>query len=97
MAAARREVTEETGLWDLEALGDGLLDVDVHAIPPLGAEPTHGHYDLRFLFRSRSWLLGDSPEVDGIRWVPLSEVVQMHTDESVLRAVRGIRRGRGPK
>ncbi len=90
MAATRREVTEETGLHSIITLGDGLLDVDVHDIPPLADEPGHAHYDLRFLFQSEEWPLGDSAEVDGIRWVPRSEVPQMQTDESILRALRRI-------
>lgn len=50
IAAARREVAEETGIEGCIALRDGLFDVDVHAIPPRGgpsAEPGHLHYDLR--------------------------------------------------
>ncbi len=90
LAATRREVAEETGLDGLEVLGEGLLDVDVHAIPPLAGEPAHSHFDLRFLFRSPEWKLGDSAEIDGIRWVPRDEVPALQTDESVLRALARI-------
>ncbi len=52
-AAARREVTEETGIWDLEALEGAapLLDLDIHPIPanPRKNEPGHEHFDFRFL------------------------------------------------
>jgi 8-oxo-dGTP pyrophosphatase MutT (NUDIX family) len=50
--AARREVTEETGLSRFIAQrdDDDVFDVDVHPIPPRKDEPAHFHYDLRFLF-----------------------------------------------
>ena len=34
IAAARREVAEEVGLDDVDIVGAGLFDVDVHIIPP---------------------------------------------------------------
>ena len=51
-AAAQREVTEETGLARFVSQQDEaeLFDVDVHLIPARLNEPTHYHYDLRFLF-----------------------------------------------
>jgi len=90
MAATRREVSEETGIEAMVSLGEALLDVDVHAIPTLAGEPAHAHFDLRFLFRARSWTLGDSAEIDGIRWVLRGEVAQLQTDASVLRALARI-------
>lgn len=98
LAAARREVEEETGILGLEPLG-GLLDVDIHRIPPNPRkdEPAHEHFDLRFLFRanSRAFSAG-SDALDG-RWVPLDEVAAAGSDESVERATRRLiaRRARG--
>lgn len=92
-AATRREVAEETGISALDPLADGgLFDVDVHDIPALGAEPPHAHFDLRMAYVARTWALGDSDEVDGVRWVPLGEVRALQTDASVLRAVARLQR-----
>ena len=56
--AARREAQEETGLRGLRTVpnGGGLFDVDIHPIPANSkkAEPSHEHFDLRFLFVSES-------------------------------------------
>lgn len=81
--AALRELAEETGIASggVVLLGseDGVpVDVDVHAIPANDAkgEPDHWHFDFRYAFR----LVGDGSvvlqedEVDGFRWVPLSEL-----------------------
>lgn len=89
LSAARREVQEETGIVGLEALG-GLLDVDIHRIPPNPKrdEPAHEHFDVRFLFRAPSRLFeAGSDALDG-RWVPLQDVAGAGTDESVERAAR---------
>jgi 8-oxo-dGTP pyrophosphatase MutT (NUDIX family) len=93
-AAARREVGEEIGvldlLWDLEEgdLEAPIFDVDVHPIPARLDEPAHEHFDVRFRFIARSSALRASDEVEGARWVPLSEVHSLASDESVQRAVR---------
>ncbi len=95
IGAARREVLEEVGLADLEALasaaGSLLFDVDIHQIPARKADPAHEHFDVRFAFIAKTRELVRSEEVSDLRWVPLSEVEQMGSDESVLRAVHKLR------
>jgi len=93
-AAARREVLEEVGLDELEPISLGaslVFDVDIHAIPARKTDPAHEHFDVRFAFVAKTRTLVRSEEVSDLRWVPLSEVEQMGTDESVLRAVRKLR------
>lgn len=84
LAAAKREVLEETGVHGIDELG--LFDLDVHLIPARKSEPEHEHHDLRFLFRahSREMFAGDG--VSDARWVPLEEVDR--SDESVHRMIR---------
>ncbi len=87
LAAARREVLEETGLDRLLPLRPGLLDVDVHQIPALGDEPAHLHLDLRFAFVAGHCGVAAGDGVDAVRFVPLDHVERLGTDCSVLRAV----------
>lgn len=91
VAAAVREVAEETGLEEV-VLAPGfpeLLDVDVHEIPPnpRRGEPAHRHFDLRVLLWATSEVLTAGSDAHDARWVPLSEVADWETDASVLRAV----------
>jgi len=103
IGAARREVLEEVGLGELEAMsaarpgamGSGVFDVDIHTIPARKADPAHEHFDVRFAFVAQSRTLVHSDEVADLRWVQLSEIEQMGTDESVLRAVNKLRALRG--
>lgn len=85
LAAALREVCEETGLrpGDLcltpQFLG-APVDIDVHDIDaaPAKGEPAHRHFDFRFAF----YLTADTApplalqeeEVTGAKWLPLAEV-----------------------
>lgn len=83
-SAARREVAEETGLTDLEALG--IIDLDIHSFPARDHQPAHLHFDLRWAFRAVSEELTIGDGVSGVRWVPFAEAMTMKP--SVARPVR---------
>lgn len=85
-AAVAREVAEETGLVELDALG--LFDLDVHYIPARRADPGHRHFDARVLLRARTREVRAATDALDARWVRFDEVASVGTDESVMRAVR---------
>jgi 8-oxo-dGTP pyrophosphatase MutT (NUDIX family) len=85
--AARREVTEETGVRLGPRLGPGIFDVDIHPIPERPKEGAHLHFDVRYAFLAEASELTVSGEVLGARWVELSEVGSLTHEESVLRCV----------
>lgn len=85
---ARREAIEEAGLADLEPISTSIFDVDVHPIPPKGAEPAHFHYDLRYVFEAdRSQPVTSSHESRAVAWVPLDCVRELNPEPSVTRLV----------
>jgi len=88
IAAARREVAEEVGIVRLELAREGIFDVDIHRIPERPGEPAHEHFDVRFLFRALDRELAIGEEVRDARWVRIADVGSVHSDESVLRAMR---------
>jgi 8-oxo-dGTP pyrophosphatase MutT (NUDIX family) len=89
--AALREVREEVGLDLSEALEAAVFDLDIHGIPARKLEPFHEHFDVRFCFQAPSLNFSASPEVVDARWVELSKIDQVTSDESVLRAARKLR------
>jgi 8-oxo-dGTP pyrophosphatase MutT (NUDIX family) len=91
VAAALREVAEETGLSDADVVGEGWFDLDVHDIPARKGDPAHQHFDVRVLLQARSGELSAGSDALAARWVPLAEVETIETDESVMRAVRKLR------
>jgi 8-oxo-dGTP pyrophosphatase MutT (NUDIX family) len=86
-AAALREAREETGLEHFAfPLGERVLDVDVHPIPPHGPDPPHFHFDIRYVLTATS---AETAAQDGeIRWLMLREALAAGIDESLARALR---------
>ena len=91
IAAAAREVREETGIATGPIL-DALIDVDIHPIPPRAPEPAHEHFDLRFAFRALGTDLVADDEVFDAAWVPWDDLERYRPDDSMRRAVVVLRR-----
>lgn len=92
LAIACREAAEESGLA-VAPLCAQPLDIDIHEIPPHGAEPAHRHYDMRFLLQATDAApLRVSEESLALRWVPLADLRSVTTEESVLRLAEKSRR-----
>ena len=88
-AAALREGLEESGLVDL-TLGDGILDVDVHAIPASKGDPLHHHFDVRYLARTvapRSVTMRDD-ESNALAWVSLARAEELMAAPESTRVIR---------
>ncbi|MBT8213006.1 MAG: NUDIX hydrolase [Acidimicrobiia bacterium] len=83
LAAARREVLEETGLR-ADVLFEDVFDIDIHAYPA-GREPGHLHFDLRFLLGADTSDVPGSSEIDGWRWVRFDEIAAVDADPSLTR------------
>ncbi|MBK6768527.1 MAG: NUDIX hydrolase [Ardenticatenales bacterium] len=100
-AVALREAIEESGLDHLvfhpavcDAAGRPLLlDVDVHPIPPAGAEPAHLHFDLRFLLTTTrpADVAHVEAESHALAWVELDEA-RRRCDAGIGRAADKIER-----
>ncbi len=87
LAAARRELAEETALVDAPLLLDGLLDVDVHQVPAgTKGQPAHLHLDLRFAFRAPTRAVRAGSDAKAVRWVAWDALATVDTDDSVRRA-----------
>ncbi len=80
---ARREVVEETGLEELEALG--LLDLDVHRFPERVDGPAHNHFDVRFGFVAGSLHASAGEGTTKVGWFALGEVAAWEERPSLSR------------
>jgi 8-oxo-dGTP pyrophosphatase MutT (NUDIX family) len=49
VTVAMREIAEESGLVNVELIGEGIFDIDIHEIPERGKEPAHFHFDVRYM------------------------------------------------
>jgi 8-oxo-dGTP pyrophosphatase MutT (NUDIX family) len=89
LATAIREVREETGIEPLDSpLGDRLLHVALHEIPPVGSEPAHLHHDIRFLLVApRESTLARVVEVDRATWFRTNDLERLELDASLQAAL----------
>lgn len=66
-----REAAEETGARLDRSWSPRLINADVHAIPAYREEPAHLHFDLVYLLRAASKVLGPVDEDTRAAWFPL--------------------------
>lgn len=99
MHAAMRETEEETGLQrkHIEPVNlphGPIFDIDIHPIPSKSKrnEPAHHHFDLRFLFQATDTQLTPGSDAKEAQWENLANMCNVETDESVMRAIRKIRK-----
>jgi 8-oxo-dGTP pyrophosphatase MutT (NUDIX family) len=97
---ASREVAEETGLVPrLHPNAPRPFDVDIHVIPARGTDPSHEHFDVRYLFVANpdEALRGEASDaqamVDGppLRWFSTGEALGMDLDPGLKRMIRKAR------
>lgn len=85
LAAAIREVGEETGLTALYPVTEGLLDVDIHVFPESDDQPRHLHFDLRFGFVGGDDRIRPLDGTAEALWVGESGLSERGVDRSVTR------------
>lgn len=87
--AARREAVEESGIEQITAAHDRIVDVDIHPIPAHGREGAHEHYDIRYAFvADHEAPLIVSDESHDLAWVTVEQLAEFSEEESLHRAVR---------
>lgn len=79
LAAARRELAEETGIpaAAVTSLAADPIRISAHAIPARVAkgEPEHRHFDFKFCFRTAAEIgQVQAEEVAGARWVEIGQL-----------------------
>lgn len=86
LRVAVKECLEETGLETLPVTTN-IFDVDIHEISQRKDIPAHLHYDIRYLLRTEqdAQITANETETNQVLWVPLNEVADYTTEESVLR------------
>lgn len=88
LRVARREALEESGIEGLIVASSRPFDIDIHEIPPHGAEPAHFHYDVRFMFIAPEVAApAPSEESRELRWFTAAEAGALPIDESLRRMV----------
>lgn len=84
---ALKEVSEESGLKNLQLIDEEIFDIDIHLIPEYKGIPAHDHYDVRFLvLASMNEPLQFNHEAKDMAWLPLEKVKQqVKQNDSIVR------------
>ena len=89
LQVARREVVEESGIEEIEQVGDGIFDVDIHLIPERGDEPAHYHYDVRYAFRViENEVFVVSEESHDLAWIEIEKLHELTDEWSMVRMAK---------
>jgi hypothetical protein len=59
--------------------------LDVHRIPANSKQPSHLHFDFRYLFFSEVILLQASSDAAQVRWFSISELENLNLDAGLQR------------
>ena len=80
---ARREISEEAGIFDCKLISNDIFDVDVQQIAysTKKNEPEHFHYDINFLFLVKDKSFEISNESTEIKWVSIEEAKNLINKE----------------
>ncbi len=88
LAAALREAREESGIQDIQPLSVDIFDVDIHFIPEHGTDPSHYHYDIRFLLQAKDSNFTASAESHELAWVEVENLSHYSQEASLSRMAR---------
>jgi 8-oxo-dGTP pyrophosphatase MutT (NUDIX family) len=88
LSVAQREANEESGIQGLIVASNRPFDLDIHEIPAFGDEPTHLHYDVRYvLIAPEPAEIQTSPESKELRWFEPSEIGSWPLDSGLRRLI----------
>jgi len=91
-AVALREAQEETGSSSIRLLTSEVVDLDIHVIPPLKGDPSHLHYDVRFLAvcEESEHLDRSEEETLALKWFSWKEAFEVAKEPSMHRVFEKI-------
>ena len=86
---ALKESEEESGFSNFILLSEEIFDLDIHEIGPMNNDPRHLHYDVRFLLEADPIKnkIVISNESHDVKWIPLVEVRNYNSEDSIKRMV----------
>lgn len=94
-AVALREAKEEAGTQDIELVSAEIWDLDIHLIPERKDEPSHYHYDVRFLAvcLDPQSIQKQEEECSDLQWFSWDEAYQIAQEPSMHRVFKKSEQG----
>ncbi|MDB9524378.1 NUDIX hydrolase [Oscillatoria sp. CS-180] len=87
LQGALREAREESGIQTIKAIANRIFDIDHHLIN-VPKEPSHVHYDIRFLLVAQDLNFSISEESHEVGWFALEDIPQIGGSTTLTRMAR---------
>ena len=93
LEVALKETREESGLHQFDILSDKIFDLDIHHIPKRENEPSHLHFDVRFIFTTTRGAekITVSNESHDVAWIHKNDVLNKNPEKSIARMLKKTR------
>mgnify|MGYP001161052931 FL=1 len=90
LEVALKETREESGLNQFDILSDKIFDLDIHDIPKRENEPSHLHFDVRFIFETKRGAekITISNESYDVAWIHKNDVLNKNPEKSIARMLK---------
>tara|TARA_Y100000815_G_scaffold233987_1_gene225819 strand:+ start:693 stop:1244 length:552 start_codon:yes stop_codon:yes gene_type:complete len=90
LEVALKETREESGLNQFDILSDKIFDLDIHDIPKRENEPSHLHFDVRFIFETKRGIekITISNESYDVAWIHKNDVLNKNPEKSIARMLK---------
>ena len=81
-AVAVKEAQEESGIDDIDFISRDIYDIDMHLVPARNTDPSHYHYDIRFLLKvtKPNLTIKKNSESLDLRWFS-DDITQLPTQQ----------------
>ena len=86
---ARKEAMEESGIKKIRLLNDKIFDVDIHIVPKFKNQPSHKHFDIRFIFEAygKNEQISFNHESHTVIWIKLDKIKNYNSEVSIRRMI----------
>ena len=86
---ARKEAMEESGIEKIRLLNDEIFDVDIHLVPKFKDQPSHKHFDIRFIFEANenNEQISFNHESHKVLWIKLDKIKNYNSEVSIRRMI----------
>ena len=86
---ARKEAMEESGIEKIRLLKDEIFDVDIHLVPKFKDQPSHKHFDIRFIFEANenNEQISFNHESHKVLWIKLDKIKNYNSEVSIRKMI----------
>ena len=90
----REEAIEESGIEKIRLLNDEIFDVDIHLVPKFKDQPSHKHFDIRFIFEANenNEKISFNHESHNVLWIKLDKIKNYNSEVSIRRMIEKTKR-----